>query len=128
MSYVLAAPDVLGSAASDLPDIGAALTEAHTGAAIPTTSVGAPAADEVSAVIASLFSGDGQTVSISDCAGGGVSYRPLAPRYETGYAVSLIAAASCSGMALTSSGTSPEKGVPKTVTSVGGPGPRGGGG
>ena len=53
-------PDVLGSAASDLADIGSALTRAHTAASIPTTSVVAAAQDEVSAAIASLFSSHGK--------------------------------------------------------------------
>ncbi len=60
MSYLLAAPDVLGSAASDLTGIGAALSQAHAAASTPTMSVLAAAQDEVSAAIASLFSSHGK--------------------------------------------------------------------
>ncbi|WP_139830841.1 PE family protein, partial [Mycobacterium paraense] len=60
MSYLLAAPKVLASAATDLENIGSALTAAHTAAAGSTTGVLAAAADEVSGAIAALFSGHGQ--------------------------------------------------------------------
>src|ERR1700756_1274283 len=60
MSYVVAAPEFLASAASDLSNIGSGLTAAHAAAAGPTTAVMAAAGDEVSAAIASLFSGHGR--------------------------------------------------------------------
>ena len=60
MSYVVAVPEFVASAASDLSNIGSGLSAAHAAAAGPTTAVVAAAGDEVSAAIASLFSGHGQ--------------------------------------------------------------------
>ena len=73
MSYVIAATDMLAAAAADVAGIGSSLSEAHAAAAAPTTAVIAAAEDEVSAAIASLFSGHAQAVSGAECAGGGVS-------------------------------------------------------
>src|SRR5208337_63208 len=61
MSYLVAVPELVASAATDLSNIGAALTDAHVAAAAPTTSVLAAAEDEVSAAIAALFGAHGQT-------------------------------------------------------------------
>jgi hypothetical protein len=60
MSFVVAAPEFVSAAASDVAVIGSSLTAAHAAAAIPTTAVMAAAGDEVSAAIATLFSGHGQ--------------------------------------------------------------------
>jgi PE family len=59
MSFVLAAPAALVTAASDLAGIGSTLSTANAAAAAPTTSVPAAAADEVSAQVAALFSEHG---------------------------------------------------------------------
>jgi hypothetical protein len=56
MSYVIAAPEALASAASDVARIGSLLSEANVAPAAPTTAVVAAAGDEVWAAIASLFS------------------------------------------------------------------------
>jgi hypothetical protein len=56
MSYVIAAPELMTSAATDLASIGSALSEAHVAAAPPTVALVPAAADEVSAGIAHLFS------------------------------------------------------------------------
>ena len=61
MSYLVVVPESVASAATDLSNIGAALTDAHVAAAAPTTSVLAAAEDEVSAAIAALFGAHGQT-------------------------------------------------------------------
>jgi hypothetical protein len=60
MSYVIAAPEMVAAAASDLANIGSSLGTANVMAAGPTTSVLAAGADGVSAAIASLFSGHAQ--------------------------------------------------------------------
>ncbi len=60
MSYLIAAPGMLAAAAADVASIGSSLSAAHVAAAAPTTAVVAAAGDEVSAAIASLFSGHGQ--------------------------------------------------------------------
>ena len=60
MSFVIAAPDMVMSAATDLANIGSTISAAHAAAAAPTTGVLAAGADEVSAAIAALFSGHGQ--------------------------------------------------------------------
>src|ERR1700757_3539992 len=60
MSYLVAAPEFLGSAATDLSNIGSGLTAANAVAAAPTTGILAAAGDEVSAAIAAVFSSHGQ--------------------------------------------------------------------
>jgi hypothetical protein len=57
MSFVIAAPEMMTAAASDLTTIGETLNAAHNTAAAPTVAVLPAAADEVSAGIAHLFSG-----------------------------------------------------------------------
>ena len=60
MSFVIAAPEFVASAASDLAGIGSMIGEANAAAVAPTTAVVAAAGDEVSAAIASLFSSHAQ--------------------------------------------------------------------
>jgi hypothetical protein len=60
MSYLVAAPESLASAATDLSNIGSTLNEAKSAAAAPTTGVLAAAEDEVSAAIAAMFSAHGR--------------------------------------------------------------------
>ncbi|MEK0515622.1 PE family protein, partial [Mycobacterium ulcerans] len=60
MSYLLVAPELLTSAATDLEGIASALSTANLAAAVPTTGMLAAGADEVSAAVASLFAGYGQ--------------------------------------------------------------------
>ncbi|HUH71947.1 MAG TPA: PE family protein [Mycobacterium sp.] len=59
MSFVLAAPEALVTAASDLAGIGSTLSTASAAAAAPTTGALAAAADEVSTQVAKLFSEHG---------------------------------------------------------------------
>jgi PE family len=56
MSYVIATPEMMTSAATDLAAIGANVSAAHMVAAAPTVAVIPAAADEVSAGVAQLFS------------------------------------------------------------------------
>jgi hypothetical protein len=56
MSYVIAAPEMMTAAATDLAGIGSDLTAAHTAAATATVWLVPAAADEVSAGVAHLFS------------------------------------------------------------------------
>ncbi len=60
MSFVIAVPEVVQAAASDLAGIRSALTAANAAAAAPTTSILAAAEDEVSAAIAALFGSHAQ--------------------------------------------------------------------
>jgi len=60
MSFVIAAPEMVASAASDLASIGSMIGEANAAAVAPTTGVMAAAEDEVSAAIAALFSSHAQ--------------------------------------------------------------------
>ena len=60
MSYVIAGPELLGAAATDVAGIGSSIRAATVAAAVPTTVVIAAAGDEVSAEIASLFSSHAQ--------------------------------------------------------------------
>ena len=57
MSYVIAAPEMMTAAATDLAGIGSTLTEEHTAAAALTAGLVPAAGDEVSAGVAHLFSG-----------------------------------------------------------------------
>lgn len=61
MSFVVAAPEFLAQAASDIAGIGSTLSQAAAAAAAPTTAVAAAGADEISAAIAALFNGHAQT-------------------------------------------------------------------
>ncbi len=60
MSAVIATPELMAQAATDLASIGSTVNAAHMTAAVPTLSVLPAAADEVSARIAHLFSGYAQ--------------------------------------------------------------------
>ena len=60
MSFVIAAPEFVAAAATDLADIGSVLGSANAAASIPTSNVLAAAEDEVSTAIASLFGAHGQ--------------------------------------------------------------------
>jgi hypothetical protein len=55
MSSVIAPPELITTAATNLANIGASLSAANSAATGPTTVVTAAAKDEVSAAIASLF-------------------------------------------------------------------------
>ncbi|MBW0011871.1 MAG: PE family protein [Mycobacterium sp.] len=60
MSFVIAVPETATDAATSLASIGSTITKANAAAAAPTTAVLAAAEDEVSAAVASLFSGHAQ--------------------------------------------------------------------
>jgi hypothetical protein len=60
MSYLVAAPEFLASAATGLSNIGSTLSTANAAAAAQTTGVLAAAEDEVSAAIAAVFSAHGE--------------------------------------------------------------------
>ncbi|MGA3255614.1 MAG: PE family protein, partial [Mycobacterium sp.] len=60
MSFVIATPELVTAAATDLASIGSTLNAAKSAAAAPTTGILAAAEDEVSAAIAAVFSDHGQ--------------------------------------------------------------------
>ena len=60
MSYVIAAPEFVTAAASDLANIGSTISSANAAALLPTTGILVAAEDEVSAAIAALFSSHGK--------------------------------------------------------------------
>lgn len=60
MSFVIATPDLVQSAAGDLAAIRSSLAEASTTVAGPTTGIAAAAQDEVSIAVASMFGNVGQ--------------------------------------------------------------------
>jgi hypothetical protein len=87
MSFVETTPGLLTAAAGSLSDIGASLSAQNVAVAEPTTEVTAPAADQVSALVATQFVTHGlayQTVAsmatqihqafVSALASGGASY------------------------------------------------------
>ncbi|WP_459758480.1 PE family protein, partial [Mycobacterium riyadhense] len=55
MTFLIATPDVMASAATDLASIGSTISGANLAAAVPTTNMLATAGDEVSAAVAELF-------------------------------------------------------------------------
>jgi hypothetical protein len=61
VSVLAAVPEALASAAGDLTNIGSTLASAHSAAAASTTGVLAAGEDEVSAAVASMFSGYANT-------------------------------------------------------------------
>jgi hypothetical protein len=60
MSFVVAVPEMLGTATTDLASLGSTLSAANAAAAAQITRVLAAAEDEVSAAIAAVFSAHGQ--------------------------------------------------------------------
>ncbi|MCV7089407.1 PE family protein, partial [Mycobacterium interjectum] len=60
MSFVVAVPEYVTAAASDLANIGSTISAANAAAAVPTSTVAAAAGDEVSAAIAAIFGGHAQ--------------------------------------------------------------------
>ena len=58
--WVIAAPEYVAAAASDLANIGSSLSTANMAALVPTSGVLAAGGDEVSAMIAALFSSHAQ--------------------------------------------------------------------
>jgi PE-PPE domain/PE family len=60
MSYVLAVPEMMTAAATDVASIGSTINVANAAAAAPTTGILLAAGDEVSAAIAELFSAHGR--------------------------------------------------------------------
>ena len=57
MSFVIAAPELVTTAATDLANVGSSLSDANAAAATQTTGVLAAAEDEVSAAIAAVVGG-----------------------------------------------------------------------
>ena len=64
MSFVVASPELMGSAAQDLANIRSALGQATAGAAPPTIGVVAAAEDEVSIALSGLFGNVGQEFQV----------------------------------------------------------------
>ncbi|CFA16504.1 PE-PGRS family protein [Mycobacterium tuberculosis] len=60
MSFVIAAPEVIAAAATDLASLGSSISAANAAAAANTTALMAAGADEVSTAIAALFGAHGQ--------------------------------------------------------------------
>src|SRR5215469_13170474 len=60
MSFVVAVPEALGTAATDLASLGSTISSANAAAATATTGVLTAAEDEVSAAIAAVFSAHGE--------------------------------------------------------------------
>lgn len=60
MSFVIAVPELLTATASELANIGSAVSAANAAAVATTTGVLAAGADEVSVAIAAMFGTHGQ--------------------------------------------------------------------
>jgi PE family len=69
MSSLIAAPELISAAATDLRTIGSTLSEAHAASAAWTVTVVPAAEDEVSAATVSLFSKPRPTVPVAERAG-----------------------------------------------------------
>ncbi|MCV7078484.1 PE family protein [Mycobacterium szulgai] len=60
MSYVVAVPEVVTAAASELANVGSTISAANAAAAYPTSALLAAGGDEVSAAVAAIFSAHAQ--------------------------------------------------------------------
>ncbi|REX85824.1 PE family protein, partial [Mycobacterium tuberculosis] len=60
MSFVIAAPEVIAAAATDLASLESSISAANAAAAANTTALLAAGADEVSTAVAALFGAHGQ--------------------------------------------------------------------
>lgn len=60
MSFVIAVPETIAAAATDLADLGSTIAGANAAAAANTTSLLAAGADEISVAIAALFGAHGR--------------------------------------------------------------------
>jgi hypothetical protein len=65
MSFLIATPEIVSAAATDLAALGSMLSAANTAAATATTGVLPAALDEVSSAIAAVFGAHGQTYQSS---------------------------------------------------------------
>ena len=83
MSFVIAAPEFVAAAASDLANIGSTINAANAAAMVPTSGVLAAGADEVSAAIAGLFGAHAQAYqALSAQRSGGVVSQPVRSAHE----------------------------------------------
>jgi PE family len=73
MWFVIAVPDLMADAATNLASIGSAMSAANAAVAAPTEVLLAAGADEVSAAIAAVFGAARPVLSGAERAGGGVS-------------------------------------------------------
>ncbi|WP_155769531.1 PE family protein, partial [Mycobacterium asiaticum] len=64
MSYVFAVPEFVTAAASDLANVASTIALANAAAAAATSALPAAAADEVSVVVATMFSAHGQAYQV----------------------------------------------------------------
>ncbi|EFD16461.1 PE-PGRS family protein [Mycobacterium tuberculosis CPHL_A] len=71
---MIAAPEAIAAAATDLASIGSTIGAANAAAAANTTAVLAAGADQVSVAIAAAFGGARPGLSSAQRAGGDVSY------------------------------------------------------
>ncbi len=96
MSFVMVTPDLLTAAATDLENIGSAISQAGTAAAAPTTALLAAAADEISEQIAALFGAHGQAFQTASAQAAALHGRfvQTPARYLGAYASAEAAAAS----------------------------------
>ncbi|OBA72603.1 hypothetical protein A5641_08045 [Mycobacterium sp. 1554424.7] len=109
MSFVVAQPDWIAAAATDLAGIGSSVGEANAAALAPTTRVLSAAADEVSAAVAAVFGSYGQAYQAlgAQAAAFNQQFLQALSAGAAGYAgteaasVSPPQAASCSVMAAT---------------------------
>ena len=77
MNYVITAPEMMTAAATDLSNIGSTIGSANASAAAVTWAELAPAADEVSAGVATLF---GEYAQAYHAIGAQAAARPLSDR------------------------------------------------
>ncbi|EFD60327.1 predicted protein [Mycobacterium tuberculosis EAS054] len=83
MSFVIAAPEVIAAAATDLASLGSSISAANAAAAANTTALMAAGADEVSTAIAALFGAHGQAYPGAQRPSAGVSC-PVAQALTSG--------------------------------------------
>ncbi|WP_152531567.1 PE family protein, partial [Mycobacterium sp. UM_CSW] len=108
MSFLIATPELVTAAATDLANVGATLGTANAAAAATTTELLAAGADEVSAGIAALFGAQGQ------------AYQALSAQAAAFHAqfVQLLSAGSASYAATEAASSSPLQAVEQEILGV----------
>jgi hypothetical protein len=119
MPYVVATPEMMAAAATDVAAVGSTLSAAHTAAAAPTVAVIPAAADEVSASIAQVFSRAAQEYQA--LAGKAAAFQQQFVQHLTASAGSYAAAEAANAVSLqslTASVGSSVAAIPDMLTSV----------
>ncbi len=117
MSFVIAAPELIESAAHDLSGIGSTLGEATNFAAAPTTSIAAAGGDEVSVAIAALFGNHGEEFQALT-ARAAAFHNEFVGLVKSGAGAYLSSEAANAGQMLAGAAAAPAQAISQSVTGL----------